>query len=189
MGGGLSKACRGCEDHTDSNYHLLTPLPTPTPPLTPTKILETPNPFVLLQEFIPGPEFAIDSVSISGVHKIVAVWSYVKTDSGYGPFAYLRTSLVCPSDDATLYSKVCSYVSSCLDALHFKNGLTHTERRIGNDGEPIAVEVNCRQHNANVLTLTRACTGYDAVEVMAEGYFEGVEGRFSQVRKKERGGR
>ena len=38
-----------------------------------------------------------------------------------------------------------------------------------------------------MLTLTRACTGYDAVEVMAEGYFEGVEGRFSQVRK--RGGR
>ncbi|GMI04180.1 hypothetical protein TrRE_jg10340, partial [Triparma retinervis] len=136
----------------------------------------TPNPSVVLQEYLPGPEFAVDCVSVNGVHKVVAVWSYVKTDAGFGPFAYLSTSLSCPEDDPPVFWDVCRCALSGLDGLSFMNGLSHAEVKLRGDGEPRLVEVNCRQHNANVLPLTKSCVGYDAVEVLAEGYLSGEEG-------------
>ena len=130
----------------------------------------TPTPTVLLQAYIPGPEFAVDCVSHLGSHKEVAIWSYDKTDAGLGPFAYRGTSLYCPSTDPPLFEKICHYVFECLTSLGVEEGLTHSEVRITEEGEPLVVEVNCRQHNANVLPLTTMCVGYNAVSLLACAY-------------------
>ena len=53
------------------------------------------NDLILAQQFLEGPEYAIDSVSRNGEHKVTAVWRYDKVG-----FVYQCTRLV-PVDGAT----------------------------------------------------------------------------------------
>lgn len=89
-------------------------------------ILSKPNVFqeensaVLLQEYLRGPEFVVDTVSCSGVHKVVAIWEYDKRPCNSRYFVYFGTRLVLPEGDSATSAiclQLCNYTLSVLKAL------------------------------------------------------------------------
>lgn len=121
---------------------------------------------VLVQSFLDGPEFAVDSVSRHGCHKICAVWKYDKRRVGeYAPRVYFETCLV-EADDA-----VCNAVLDALNAVGFANGPAHTEVILhGENATATVVEINCRFHNADVRPLVWAAGGIDAITATAAAF-------------------
>lgn len=121
---------------------------------------------VLVQSFLDGPEFAVDSVSRHGCHKICAVWKYDKRRvSEFAPRVYFETGLVA-ADDA-----VCNAVVDALDAVGFVNGPAHTEVILhGENATATVVEINCRFHNADVRPLVWAAGGIDAIAATAAAF-------------------
>ena len=51
------------------------------------------NEGVLVQEFLDGTEYVIDSVSRDGVHKVTAIWEYDKRSVNGANFVYFGMSL------------------------------------------------------------------------------------------------
>ncbi|CAM9458146.1 unnamed protein product, partial [Hapterophycus canaliculatus] len=163
------------------------------------KILGTPkygtpgeyNDEVLVQEFLVGTEYVVDTVSRDGEHKAVAVWRYDKGAANGAPFVYFSVKLM-PSDGEA-EQKVVEYAFKALDALGVKFGPTHTEvmmvnagdgaRGSGNrspaEGTPTLVEVNTRWHLTDFAPLTDACIGYNAVEETLSAYLD--PGRFDAL--------
>ena len=56
------------------------------------------NTNVLVQEFMAGQEFVVDSVSVEGVHKCVAIWVYDKRPANGAQFVYYGMDLYQSAD-------------------------------------------------------------------------------------------
>ncbi|CAN0350744.1 unnamed protein product [Pylaiella littoralis] len=156
------------------------------------KILGTPkygtpgefNDEVVVQEFLAGTEYVVDTVSRDGEHKAVAIWRYDKRPANGAPFVYFSVKLL-PSDGKA-ERKVVEYAFKALDALGVKFGPTHTEvmmvrasagedsseNKSPGDGTPTLVEVNTRWHLTDFAPLTDACMGYNAVEETLAAYLD-----------------
>ena len=98
---------------------------------------------ILAQQFLEGPEYAIDSVSRHGEHKVTALWRYDKVG-----FVYQCTRLV-PVDGAT--RPIINALFEALDAAGHANGPAHSELIIDDACRPR--EISQRFHNANVRPL------------------------------------
>ena len=59
-----------------------------------TNVLGLENTQVLLQEYLKGEEFVVDTVSRSGVHKCVAIWKYDKRMYNGTPVVYFGKRLL-----------------------------------------------------------------------------------------------
>eukprot|EP00752_Nemacystus_decipiens_P001229 g1228.t1 len=156
------------------------------------KILGTPkygtpgefNDEVVVQEFLVGTEYVVDTVSRDGEHKAVAIWRYDKGPANGAPFVYFSVKLM-PSDGEA-EQKVVEYAFKALDALGVKFGPTHTEvmmvapaddgggseKDLRGAGTPTLVEVNTRWHLTDFAPLTDACVGYNAVEETLSAYLD-----------------
>jgi hypothetical protein len=126
---------------------------------------------VLVQEFAYGTEYALDTVSKDGQHKVAALWRYDKRPANGASFVYHATELI-EANESEVARTVCDYAMTALDALDLKWGTTHTEVILTNDG-PRLVEVNCRQHNMNFAPLTMAGMGYNSLDMLLESYLGG----------------
>ena len=122
---------------------------------------------ILAQQFLEGPEYAIDSVSRNGEHKVTAVWRYDKVG-----FVYQCTRLV-PVDGAT--RPIINALFEALDAAGHANGPAHSELIVV--GVPTLVEINARFHNANVRPLVDRCVaGPNAIALAAAACVPDSEG-------------
>lgn len=124
---------------------------------------------VVVQEYLVGPEYAIDVVSRDGEHKIAAVWRYDKRPANSASFCYFQTKLVDASTDPAV-KDICDYARQVLTALGVRYGLSHNEVILTADKGPMLVEVNCRQHNMDFLPLTMTCIGYNALDLMLAAF-------------------
>lgn len=98
------------------------------------------NSAVLVQEFLDGPQYIVNTVSVAGRHVVSDVWRYGIDEVAGKPM--IRDSLLLTGLDQAEESAV-SYVLSCLDALGVRNGAAHSEVRLTRRG-PLLVEVNSR---------------------------------------------
>ena len=129
-------------------------------------------PAVLCQEFLRGKEYVVDHVSRDGVHKTVMVWVYDTRPANGSAFVYFGCVPV-PSDSPEAKLLI-PYVRRVLDALDIKNGPSHAEVMMTNDG-PCLVEMNCRAHggDGNWRPLCRALNGgYSQVEAAVDSYLD-----------------
>jgi len=136
-------------------------------------------PAVLCQEYLQGKEYVIDHVSRDGVHKTMMVWVYDKRHANGAEFVYFGCSPV-PSDSPEAKVLI-PYVRGVLDALGIKNGPSHGEVIITEDG-PCLVEMNCRARggDGNWRPLSKALNGgYSQVEATADAYLD--EFQFSRL--------
>ena len=99
---------------------------------------------VLLQEYLAGDEYVVDTVSRDGVHKCVALWKYDKRVYNGAPVVYYGMQLLAIDSEPRLAEMV-GYTASVLDALGIRYGCCHTEIMLVERG-PVLVEVNCRIH-------------------------------------------
>ena len=83
------------------------------------------NDVVLVQEFVTGQEYAVDTVAMNGHIKVVALWKYNKRPANGAPFVY-QCSQLCSADSAEA-KEVCDYCVAVLKAQGLKWGPTHTE--------------------------------------------------------------
>lgn len=129
-------------------------------------------PAVLCQEFLRGKEYVVDHVSRDGKHKCVMVWMYDKRPANGNAFVYFGCV---PVDSGSPEAKILiAYTRRVLDALDIKNGPSHAEIMMTNDG-PCLVEMNARAHggDGNWRPLCRALNGgYSQVEATVDGFLD-----------------
>ncbi|HFQ4907235.1 TPA: ATP-grasp domain-containing protein [Vibrio vulnificus] len=99
---------------------------------------------MLVQEYISGVLFFVNTVSLNGKHTITDVWKTNRTKLDVGAFIFEDMELVnFPCENLT------SYALSCLDALHIDTGASHIEIIVDELG-PVLIEVNCRLMGASI---------------------------------------
>jgi len=127
---------------------------------------------VLLQEYLKGQEYVVDTVSRDGMHKCVAIWRYDKREANGAPVVLYGMHPLGITDEPALEGML-AYVQGALDALGIRYGAMHTEVKLEERG-PVLVEVNCRLHGAEGvwLPVSEACYGYTQISAMVDAYFE-----------------
>lgn len=102
---------------------------------------DNPNPTALVQKYLVGTEYTVNTVSVGGVQKVSDVWLSKKT---FGPtnaplYDYMQTlPLTAPEVE-----EVVSYVLKAVTALGITNGAAHSEVMLTADG-PVLIETGAR---------------------------------------------
>lgn len=122
------------------------------------------NKAVVLQEFLKGKEYVVDTVSRFGKHKVVAVWEYDKRPENGADFVYFGMRLC--SGDTPLSKILVSYMLKVLDALNIVNSCGHGEVMMTDTG-PCLVECGARPHGGEAIwaPMSQACLGYTQLTV------------------------
>ena len=124
--------------------------------LSETNVLGQQNQTVLVQEFLAGPEYVVDTVSLEGQRKTTAFWQYHRpADSGR--FVSYDAMTLLPYDGERQQA-LQSYAYEVLDALAINFGPAHCEL-MWVDGEPILVEVGARLSGGINAVLSGICGG------------------------------
>mmetsp|Transcript_26719 Transcript_26719/g.61596 ORF Transcript_26719/g.61596 Transcript_26719/m.61596 type:complete len:349 (-) Transcript_26719:155-1201(-) len=96
---------------------------------------------ILLQEFIQGTEFAVDTVSCAGEHKVIHLWRYDKRELNGAHFVYQAT-ILCDGRSAE-EEAVAAYACRVLDCLGVRDGPAHIEVRLAEPPRgPCLIEAN-----------------------------------------------
>lgn len=130
------------------------------------------NQATLVQEYLDGTEYVVDTVSRNGVHKVVALWEYDKRAVNGAPFVYYGV-LLRDAPDGSLLEKVANYVLKVLDALEIVHGPGHAEVKVVR-GEPCLVEIGSRCHggSGSYLPIVTPCLGYNHVDAAIDSYLD-----------------
>merc|ERR1719461_2064233 len=95
----------------------------------------------LIQEFLAGTEYIVDTVTLDGEHKVVGVFQYDKRPAYGSDFVVFGARVV--RDDHPERVAIIDYTLNVLKAMEFDNGAAHVEIMLTNRG-PVLVECNCR---------------------------------------------
>jgi biotin carboxylase len=139
------------------------------------------NEGILVQEYLEGAEYVVDSVSRDGVHKVTAIWEYDKRSVNGANFVYFGMTLL-PAT-GPLAEALAAYSDEVLDALEIHNGPGHMEVKMCNGG-PCLVEVGSRCHGGegSWRAVALECVGYDQIECTLDAYLDSKA--FEQLPKK-----
>jgi hypothetical protein len=137
-------------------------------------IFDDPNEQVLVQSYLSGTEYIVDSVSVDGHAYVCGVWQYDKRLLPNGKPIYNRDILI-PSDDPVIAPMV-AYTRQVLDALGIHNGPAHSEIIITPRG-PVVVEVGARVNGNMHPEFHDICLGTNQADLTALAYVRPEEFR------------
>ncbi len=126
---------------------------------------------ILVQEFLQGNEYVVDTVSQNGNHQVVAVWRYAKKKANGSDFVYDTMGLLTSLDDSE--KSLVAYTLKCLDALGIKQGPAHCEVMLTPNG-PVLIEIGARIHGGNGTLISGACVGYNQIDRTALLHADGA---------------
>ena len=133
------------------------------------------NEEVLVQEFVGGLEYVVNSVSRGGRHEVVEIWrSAKKYIDGIG-IVYDREELL--PYRGTPQDELVAYMGRVLDALGIENGPTHAELKY--QSEPVLIEVAARISGLQNPRVSDAALGLNQVDLTADAYVDAE--RFDRV--------
>jgi predicted ATP-grasp superfamily ATP-dependent carboligase len=98
------------------------------------------NKCCIVQEYIDGEEWNINTVSRNGKHKIINVMKYKKDNVNGRHFTYLQSELVEPQN---VPDELLTYTKQVLNALEIQTGAGHTEIKMSSKG-PCLIEIGAR---------------------------------------------
>lgn len=129
---------------------------------------------VLIQEYLVGTEYIVNTVLCNGVPKTTAMFKYDKRPYNGAPFVCFSKELVLVSDENC--EEILDYTEKVLEVLGFQNGAIHAEIMYTSRG-PVLVEMNCRLHGGNAAWVHPAnmCMGYDQLSVFMDSYLFGAK--------------
>ncbi|CAD6531879.1 Dapdiamide A synthase [Paraburkholderia metrosideri] len=118
----------------------------------------------VIQEYLEGRHFVINTVSVEGQHFVTDIWQDVNH--------YEDTWLIDEYSDlmsrsAPEFSVLTAYVYDVLDALQIRNGAAHTEVMLTLSG-PRLIETGARLAGGIDFSLVEECYGYSQVSVLAD---------------------
>lgn len=128
-------------------------------------ILGDANDVVLVQEFIDGTEFVVDTVSVDGQRKVTAYWEYSRPSGHASRMGYDAMTLL--PYEGERQDTLRSYVFRVLDALGIRFGPAHCEVMLV-DGEPVLMEVGARLSAGVNAVLSRVCGGICQLDETAD---------------------
>jgi ATP-grasp domain len=132
-----------------------------------TNLLGAHNDAVLVQEYLDGQQYIVNTVSMGGRHLVTDVHR-VRVDD-INDRAVMRDFVLVADLDAA-DREVVDYTLRCLDALGVREGAGHTEVRMTSAG-PRLVEVNARIMGASMQpALYRRALGYTQADLVAERF-------------------
>ena len=118
--------------------------------------LDLPNPGVLVEQFLEGPELSVEGFSEDHRHVVVSITGKFKD-----PETFVELGHVAPADlPTTTSAEVEVYVGAVLDALGVGFGPTHTEIVL-TEGGPRIIETHVRVGGDEIPLLTLDSTGVD----------------------------
>jgi len=155
------RLCRSREE-AEAHFHLL---------MDSQRKVGSQGAAVLVQEFLRGREYVVDHVSRDGVHKAMMVWTYDKRPTNDAEFVYY--GMVPVEADSETARMLIDYTRRVLDALKVRNGPTHGEVMMTEDG-PCLVEMNCRCAGCDgaLAPVQDALTGYSQVSVALDAFLD-----------------
>lgn len=119
------------------------------------------NDKVLVQEYLSGTEYVVDSFSYGGVHSICDVCRYTKIENHNGMAIYDRMDWL--SADEPVVDLLESYAHQVLDALGISWGNAHIEIML-TDAGPRLIELGARPHGGGHPRLSQLATGDSQVQ-------------------------
>ncbi|ADI26183.1 ATP-grasp domain-containing protein [Geobacillus sp. C56-T3] len=119
------------------------------------------DPEILIEEYLEGPEFSVESVTINGETTIIAVTEKKVTPPPYSIEIGHTVPYTLSTED---YQRVYQLISKSLEVLGVQNAVTHIEVKKTSSGWHI-VEVNARPGGDHIPKLVRIVTGYDLAEL------------------------
>lgn len=126
----------------------------------------SPSKTVLIEQYIGGREFSIESISYKGRHYVLQITDKVTSDAPY--FVELEHHQPANISDV-LWEEIENLTIEMLNALQVEYGASHTEVRLGNDGLPYIIEMGARMGGGSISSdLVRLSTGYDYVKGVLE---------------------
>lgn len=124
------------------------------------------NEGVLIQEYLQGTEFVIDTISKDGEHKVCAIWQYDKRSANdqFNVYFGMKPLAVTGDQERALVE----YIFAVLDALKFENGPGHGEVKMTPSG-PVLVEIGARCHGGGGVwqILAQKAFGMDQITATA----------------------
>jgi hypothetical protein len=126
------------------------------------------NDAALVQPFIIGDEYVINTVSLNGKHKLCEIWKYSRINLDGGHKIYDTAYII--DYDANAHSEIVQYAFNCLDALGIKFGPGHIEIIKNNEGCYL-VELGARLMGANLpFDLLQECLTTPQALLMCQCY-------------------
>lgn len=122
---------------------------------------------ILVEDYIDGVEFSIESLSYRGKHQIVQITD--KENSGPPHFVELGHHQPSELNNNDKH-RIKQVVANILDAVNFKNGATHIEMKLDcNSGNLYLIEINCRGGGDHISdTLVNLSTDCDFIRSIIE---------------------
>lgn len=114
---------------------------------------------VLIESFVNGREFSVESVSYNGVHKILQVTEKFTTGSP----GFIEKGHTCPAR-ITKHERflILDVVYKTLNAVNLMYGAAHTELKINDDGDVFVIEIGSRMGGDYIGSdLVFYSTGFD----------------------------
>lgn len=125
------------------------------------------NDQVLLQSYLRGTEYIVDTVSLDGATFVCGVWEYEKSLLPNGKPIYNRDILLDSGDHAARV--VIDYTLSVLETLGIRNGPAHAEIMLTADG-PALIEIGARTNGNMQPRFHDECLGTNAAQLTALAY-------------------
>jgi hypothetical protein len=129
-------------------------------------IFDLPNREVLIQSYLDGEEYIVDTVSHDGHRFVCGVWKYEKTLVN-GKNIYDKDVLL-PADESPV-PELIAYVDEVLKAMNIRFGPTHTEVKMTSEG-PALVEIGARLNGDMHPDFHQVCLGHNQVDLIALAY-------------------
>ena len=123
------------------------------------------NDQILLQEYIHGSEYIVNTVSLNGEHFFIDAWQSNKQEIPGGRI-YDREILLSPLDPI-VQDKLLPYLRRALSALDVQYGPCHSELFIDDIGV-VLIESGARLHGSISPDAVRYATGWSHLDAVAE---------------------
>lgn len=121
---------------------------------------------VLIEEFIEGKEYSVEYISYNGEHYFLAITEKYTT----GAPNFIETGHLEPAPlDDKITDKIKLVVTHALDSLEIKNGASHSEVKIDDEGKIFIIEIGARMGGDCIGSdLVKYSTGYDFVKMVIQ---------------------
>jgi len=131
-----------------------------------TNLMGGVNDSVLVQEFVEGTEYVIDTVSLHGQHFTSNLCVY-KKDISKGAPVYQEMHFIEPNKPEL--QAIVRYTHNVLDALGIQHGPSHSEVLLTNTG-PVLVETGARIHGGYTPYTVQQISSHSQLELTAQCY-------------------
>lgn len=126
----------------------------------------SPSKTAMLEQFIEGREFSIESISFEGKHFIVQITDKETTEAPY----FVELSHHQPADiTQKQWNDIVNLTIETLNSLKVEYGASHTEIKMDKAGIPYVIEMGARMGGDFIQSdLVKLSTGYDLVKGVLE---------------------